>query len=87
MSSILSTKRQPAAAILDSQTVKTADRGGPERAFDAGKQTFGRKRHILVDTLGLLLLVVVHSAGAQDRDGARAVLAPSVNRFSNLRKI
>ena len=80
-------ERQPTAAILDSQTVKTTDRGGPERGFDAGKQAFGRKRHILVDTLGLLLLVVVHSAGTQDRDGARTVLAPLANRFSKLRKI
>jgi putative transposase len=80
-------ERQPTAAILDSQSVKTTDRGGPERGFDAGKLIYGRKRHILVDTLGLLLLVVVHSAGTQDRDGARAVLAPLANRFSKLRKI
>jgi putative transposase len=80
-------ERQPTAAILDSQSVKTTDRGGIERGFDAGKQIFGRKRHILVDTLGLLLRVVVHSAGTQDRDAARAVLAPLANSFSKLRKI
>lgn len=79
--------RQPTAAILDSQSVKTTDRGGSERGFDAGKLIFGRKRHILVDPLGLLLLVVVHSAGTQDRDGARSLLAPLANRLSKLRKI
>lgn len=80
-------QRQPSAAILDSQSIKTTDRGGHQRGYDAGKQIFGRKRHILVDTLGLLLLVVVHSAGLQDRDGARAVLAPLAHRFSKLRQI
>lgn len=78
---------QPTAAIIDSQSIKTTDCGGAARGFDAGKLTFGRKRHILVDMLGLLLLVVVHSAGLQDRDGARRLLLPLANRFYQLRKI
>jgi hypothetical protein len=53
----------------------TTDRSGSERGFDAGKKTAGRKLHILVDTLVLLLLVVVRSAGIQDRDGVRKVLS------------
>lgn len=64
----------PSAAILDSQSVKTSERGG-ERGYDAGKKINGRKRHILVDTLGLLLAVTVHSAQIQDRAGAKLVLA------------
>jgi putative transposase len=65
---------EPSAAILDSQTVKSTEQGGPH-GYDAGKKVNGRKRHLLVDTLGLLLVVVVHAADIQDRDGAKLVLA------------
>ncbi len=64
----------PSAAIIDSQAVKTTEVGGP-RGYDAGKEINGRKRHVVVDTLGLLLAVVVHPANVQDYDGAVLVLA------------
>lgn len=64
---------EPSAGIIDSQTVKTTEKGGID-GYDAGKKINGRKRHILVDTMGLLLMVVVHAASIQDRDGAKLVL-------------
>jgi putative transposase len=73
----------PSAAIIDSQSVKTTERGGP-RGYDGGKKVNGRKRHLLVDTLGLLLQVVVHPANLQDRDGARLVLTGLGQSFPRL---
>ena len=66
-------KPTPTAAVMDSQSVRTAE-GGESRGFDGGKKITGRKRHIAVDTLGLLLVVVVHSAGLQDYEGGHFVL-------------
>jgi len=66
---------QPTAAIIDSQSVKAADTVGKDsRGYDAGKKIEGRKRHIAVDVMGLLLCVTITAASVQDRDAARALL-------------
>jgi putative transposase len=67
------TAEEPSAAVIDSQSAKSSRTSGT-RGYDAGKKIKGIKRHLVVDTLGLMLLVVVHSAGIQDRDGAKLVL-------------
>ena len=66
--------RAPSAAVIDSQVVKTTPVGGPERGYDGAKRLAGRKRHILVDTGGLVLAAKVHGADLPDRDGGRRLL-------------
>ena len=79
-------KKSPSMGIIDSQSVKTTEQGGP-RGIDAHKKVNGRKRHLVVDTLGMVVSAVVHSAGIQDRDGAKLVLKKMVGRFPRLKKI
>jgi transposase len=76
----------PSAGVIDSQSVKTTESGGP-RGYDAGKKIKGRKRHILTDTEGNLVHAVIHTADIQDRDGAPLVLAHIIHRFPWLRYV
>ncbi|MUT93640.1 IS5 family transposase [Streptomyces sp. Z38] len=79
---------EPTAAVLDSQSVKAdATVAHPSREFDAGKKINGRKRHLLTDTLGLLLAVLVTPASTTDRDAARSLLPTAKDHFRQLARI
>ena len=78
----------PSAAIIDSASVKSAQTvGAASRGYDAGKKINGRKRHIAVDTLGLLLCIIVTAASVQDRDAARPLLEQLAASFRRIRLV
>src|ERR1700726_2277425 len=76
----------PSAGVIDSQSVKTTEAGGP-RGFDAAKKNKSRKRHVITDTTGLLVGGEVHRADMQDRDGAPLVIAAIHDLFPWLRHL
>jgi putative transposase len=82
----LGKKANPSAAVIDSQSVKT-DEQAETRGYDAGKKVKGRKRHILVDTLGLLLKAKVLTADIQDRDAAQMLLSEIKEQMPRLQLI
>jgi transposase len=74
---------EPSAAVLDAQSIKSSE-GGECRGFDMGKKTTGRKRHLVVDTMGLILVVMVTSASVNDRPGGRRILHRLVEAFTTI---
>jgi putative transposase len=80
-------EKSPSLGLIDSQSVKTTRSGGICRGIDGGKMTKGRKRHIIVDTLGLLMAVVVHAANEHDSKSATKAFSVLKERFSRLVKI
>jgi putative transposase len=77
---------EPTAAVIDAQSTRSSPQGGPS-GFDAAKKVKGRKRHIVVDTLGLLLAVTVTAASVQDRDGAADVVAQACSKVPTIARL
>jgi len=80
-------RTSPSLAIIDSQSSKTTRRGGIDRGIDGGKNVKGRKRHIIVDSMGLLLVVIVHAANHHDSKAAFKVIESLKYRFPRLVRI
>ena len=76
----------PTAAIIDSQSIKTPDQAG-ERGYDAGKKISGRKRHLAVDTLGLILAITITAASVQDRDAAKGLIKLLLSMYRRIQII